>query len=90
VDLRSSYLGLFANATRSRISGEEEKEHAVQSGFSKGCAGNDRCDLCRHEEVIPGRKLCSVCLEAIARLAYATSLLTDLEMENCPEEGRAA
>lgn len=62
----------------------------MQSIFSKGCVGNDRCDLCRHEEVIPGRKLCSVCLEAIARLAYATSSLTDLEMENCLPERRAA
>lgn len=62
----------------------------MQSGFSKGCVGHDRCDLCRHEKAIPGRRLCSVCLEAIARLAYATSLLTDLEMENCLPEGRAA
>ena len=30
------------------------------------------CDLCRHEQAILGRKLCPVCLQAIARLAFAS------------------
>lgn len=32
------------------------------------------CDLCRHEDSIPGRKLCMVCLQAIARLAFASGV----------------
>ena len=40
----------------------------MQIHFSKRCADHDLCDLCRHEESIPGRMLCQVCLEAIARL----------------------
>lgn len=32
------------------------------------------CDLCRHEQAILGRKLCPVCLQAIARLAFASGV----------------
>lgn len=31
------------------------------------------CDLCGHEERIPGDQLCSVCREAIRRVAAAVS-----------------
>lgn len=31
------------------------------------------CDLCKHEEASPGRRLCPTCLEAIIRLAAAVS-----------------
>lgn len=40
----------------------------------KGCGNHGLCDLCRHEESILGRRLCLVCLEAIARLAYAVGV----------------
>jgi hypothetical protein len=40
----------------------------------KRCGNHGLCDLCRHEESILGRKLCLVCLEAIARLAYAVGV----------------
>lgn len=29
------------------------------------------CDMCGHGEVVPGSKLCPVCLEAMLRLAAA-------------------
>lgn len=33
------------------------------------------CELCLHEEVIPGRKLCPICGEAIERLAMAVKAI---------------
>jgi hypothetical protein len=46
----------------------------VRSEGRKRCGNHGLCDLCRHEESILGRKLCLVCLEAIARLAYAVGV----------------
>lgn len=74
---------------------EETKEPAVRSGFSKRCADHVQCDLCRHEESILGRKLCPVCLEAIARLAYAVGACASPlpvvpGVERCLTEGRVA
>ena len=35
---------------------------------------NGLCDLCGHDESILGQKLCPVCLQAIARLAFASGV----------------
>ena len=35
---------------------------------------NGLCDLCRHDESILGQKLCPMCLQAIARLAFASGV----------------
>ena len=35
---------------------------------------NGLCDLCRHDESILGQKLCPICFQAIARLAFASGL----------------
>ena len=35
---------------------------------------NGLCDLCRHDESILGRKLCPICFQAIARLAFASGM----------------
>lgn len=66
----------------------------MQSGFSMR-SDHGRCDLCRHDELIRGQQLCPVCLEAIARLAYAVGVHASPRpagsgVENCPEEGREA
>jgi hypothetical protein len=67
----------------------------VQSGLGERCAPRGRCDLCRHDELVLGRKLCPACLEAIARLAYAVGVraspfLTSSAVESCSIERRIA
>lgn len=42
------------------------------------------CELCQHEEALPGRKLCAVCGEAILRLANAVSALGTQAIESRP------
>lgn len=46
----------------------------MRIGARKRDGNNGLCDLCRHSESIPGQKLCPVCLQAIARLAFASGV----------------
>jgi hypothetical protein len=50
------------------------KELAVKIGVRNRDDCNGLCDLCRHDESIPGQKLCPMCLQAIARLAFASGV----------------
>lgn len=46
----------------------------MQSEGRKKNRNHGLCELCRYEDSILGRKLCPVCLQAMARLAFATGV----------------